>query len=109
MTVNDQPLKPFGFDRNSKIGKGVLAFGVVMFLSFIASAYLVAHYHKRHRALSIAVGAVWIVGVPLFFLLKTLCCSGDSATPTGTSKSEPRPREQTLGDAANASGLTAME
>ena len=51
-------------------GNVIFGFGVVMFLVFIGSAYMIAEHRTSHPVASIALGAVWVVGVPIFFFLE---------------------------------------
>ena len=46
----------------------IFAFGIVMRLVFIASAYMLATLRETYPIGSVALGTVWVVGVPIFFL-----------------------------------------
>ncbi len=52
------------------VGNWLFFFGSVMFLVFLGSAYMIAVHHESYPIASIAVGAVWIVGVPVFFFIE---------------------------------------
>jgi hypothetical protein len=53
-----------------KVGNALFFFGVVMFLVFLGSAYMIAEHRTSYPVASIALGAVWIVGVPVFFFIE---------------------------------------
>jgi len=53
-----------------QVGNVIFAFGIVMFLVFIASAYMLATLRATYPIASVALGAVWVVGVPIFFFLE---------------------------------------
>lgn len=59
-----------GIYKDPKIGNRILMFGVAMFLLFIGSAFAIALGHVCYRNFSIALGAVWVVGVPTFFFFE---------------------------------------
>jgi len=52
------------------VGNVIFAFGIVMFLVFIASAYMLATQRATYPIGSVALGALWVVGVPIFFFLE---------------------------------------
>ena len=45
-------------------------FGVFIFALFIASAYFILIAHQQQRTLSIVLGAAWVVGLPIYFLIE---------------------------------------
>lgn len=51
-------------------GNVIFIFGIVMFLFFIASAYMLATARATYPIASVALSAVWVVGVPIFFFLE---------------------------------------
>ncbi len=52
------------------VGNVIFLFGVIMFGVFLASAYMIAEHRKAHPVAAITLGAVWTVGVPLFFFIE---------------------------------------
>lgn len=52
------------------VGNTILCFGVVMLLVFVVSAYFIAEYRATQPVAAISLGAVWVVGVPVFFFLE---------------------------------------
>lgn len=52
------------------VGNVVFAFGIVMFVVFMASAYMLATLRATYPVESVALGAIWVVGVPIFFFLE---------------------------------------
>ena len=59
-----------GVYKDPRVGNAIFAFGVLMFIVFIASAYMIATQYKTHPIASITLGAVWVVGVPVFFFVE---------------------------------------
>jgi hypothetical protein len=52
------------------VGNAIFCFGVVMFLVFVVSAYVIAEYRATKPVAAISLGAIWVVGVPVFFFLE---------------------------------------
>nr|WP_315246328.1 hypothetical protein [uncultured Albidiferax sp.] len=65
---NNEPTLPNIY--KGEVGNVLFLFGVVMFGVFIASAYMIAEHREAHPFASITLGAVWVVGVPLFFFIE---------------------------------------
>ncbi len=49
------------------VGNKVLAFGILMFVVFLLSAFMISQCGENERDVAILVSAIWVVGVPLFF------------------------------------------
>jgi hypothetical protein len=54
----------------NKFGVRVFAFGALMFILFVACAAFILFGHKDYPRWSIILGATWVVGVPIFFLVE---------------------------------------
>ena len=52
------------------VGNVVFLFGIVMFAVFIASAFMIAEQRTTHPLAAITLGAIWVIGVPLFFFFE---------------------------------------
>lgn len=52
------------------VGNVIFLFGVLMFGVFLASAYMIAEHRTTHAVAAITLGAVWVVGLPLFFFVE---------------------------------------
>ena len=52
------------------VGYAIFAAGVLAFLLFIVSAIAVAKYRISFPNRTIGLGAIWVVGVPLFFFFE---------------------------------------
>ena len=55
---------------NAKVGNGLLAFGVFIFLFFLVSAAAILFWHKECPKASLILGAIWVVGVPIYFFFE---------------------------------------
>ena len=52
------------------VGNVLFCFGVVMFIVVLGSAYMIAEHRTSYPVASIALGALWVVGVPIFFFVE---------------------------------------
>jgi len=52
------------------IGDGLFIFGVVIFFLFLICAYFVLVYGKKYPELSLILGRIWIIFVPIFFFIE---------------------------------------
>lgn len=52
------------------VGIWLFCFGVLMFIAFLGSAYMIAEHRTSYPIASIALGSVWVVGVPIFFFIE---------------------------------------
>lgn len=69
--MNDQVSKPaLPPVYKNGFGSRLAVFGLVMFVVFLASAYLIAVHRTTHALEAISLGAAWVMGVPLFFLFE---------------------------------------
>jgi hypothetical protein len=59
-----------GIYRDPRVGTGLLAFGILMFFVFVASAYMIATQRQHCPNTSILVSSIWVVGVPLYFFFE---------------------------------------
>lgn len=52
------------------VGDGLFKFGVAIFFAFLACAVLILVAGKEHPTLSLLLGGVWVISVPIFFFVE---------------------------------------
>lgn len=67
-TAKSEPALPSIYKGN--VGNVLFIFGVLMFGVFVASAYMIVEQRECYPVATIALGSVWVVGVPLFFFFE---------------------------------------
>ena len=55
-----------------RVGNFLLGFGLLAFVLFIFSAAYLWSHQKDHPTRSIVIGAIWVLGVPVYFFLEHL-------------------------------------
>jgi hypothetical protein len=70
---SETPAQPaLGNIYRENIGNWLLGFGAVAFIFFIYSASYIFLYQKEHPTRCMAIGAFWVLGVPIYFFLEHL-------------------------------------
>jgi len=64
----DEPALPSIY--RGSVGNIIFVFGIIMFAIFVASAYMLATMRTEYPIGSIALAAIWVVGVPIYFFFE---------------------------------------
>jgi len=56
--------------KDNKAGRRIFYFGVFMFIVFMGCAIFILLGRERYRTESIVLGALWVVGVPIYFFFE---------------------------------------